>query len=93
MFEWCSEKWLLNQLLSEQTIYCMIYKCIPGERLKEKNWSWSLLWVKGLNYTNEWDISESGSVFEGLFYRVYIDYLSKIIQKKNIWVIKHSDVV
>ena len=39
MIEWCSEKWLFNQLSSEQTIYCQILHTvwyISGERLKEK---------------------------------------------------------
>ena len=39
MIEWCSEKWLFNQLSSEQTIYCQILHAvwyISGERLKEK---------------------------------------------------------
>ena len=46
--EWCSEKWLFNQLSSEQTIYCQILHTvwyISGERLKEKievdhSWQW-----------------------------------------------------
>ena len=39
MIEWCSEKWLFNQLSSEQTIYCQILYTVwylSGERLKEK---------------------------------------------------------
>ena len=39
MIEWCSEKWLFNQLSFEQTIYCQILHTIwyiSGERLKEK---------------------------------------------------------
>ena len=46
--EWCSEKWLFNQLPSEQTIYCQVLHTvwyISGERLKEKievdhSWEW-----------------------------------------------------
>ena len=47
MIEWCNEKWLFNQLSSEQTIYCQILHTawyISGERLKEKievDHSWS----------------------------------------------------
>ena len=45
MIEWCSEKWLFNQLSSEQTIYCHTVWYISGERLKEKievdhSWEW-----------------------------------------------------
>ena len=39
MIEWCSEKWLFNQLSFEQTIKCQILHTvshISGERLKEK---------------------------------------------------------
>ena len=48
MIKWCSEKWLFNQLSSEQTIYSQILHTvwyISGERLKEKievdhSWEW-----------------------------------------------------
>ena len=53
MIEWCSEKWLFNQLSPEQTIYfsilydkfSILYDTWETER---ENWSWSLLGVKGL---------------------------------------------
>ena len=51
MIEWCREKWLFNQLSSEQTIYCRILHTvwhISGERPKE-NIEVDHSWVKGLN--------------------------------------------
>ena len=53
MIEWCSEKWLFNQLSPEHTICCQILHTvwyISGERLKEKievdhSWEWKgLIW-------------------------------------------------
>ena len=43
MIEWCSEKWLFNQLSSGQTIYCQIL----WWETERENCSWSLLGVKG----------------------------------------------
>ena len=55
MIEWCSEKWLFSQLSSEQTIYRRIAKFfilydISLVRHWNRNWSWSLLGVKGLSH-------------------------------------------
>ena len=53
MIEWCSEKWLFNQLSSEQAIYCQILHTVwyIWWETERENWSWSLLGVKGLNWS------------------------------------------